>query len=225
MTEWHRLKEPFPADEIEWRIGRSGIKSGGEVWATCLAYVTARAIQNRLDEVFGVGGWKNEYRPGPAGGVVCRIYFRDDSGEWVWREDGSGDMEANRGLSETEASKGTLSAALKRAGSALGIGRYLYELEEDFARVHEKGRFRGEAKGEGSERVRFKWDPPALPAWAVPPDDHSRLLEFIREAGARGTEAMQTAIRTRWDGAKRDRREARALADFVEESTGERAPT
>jgi hypothetical protein len=45
-----------------------------------------------------------------------------------------------------------------------GIGRYLYALDESFATVHENGRFRGKTK-QGSD---FRWDPPALPAWALP---------------------------------------------------------
>lgn len=230
-TEWARLKEPFHADAIEWRIGRSGIK-GGRVWATCLAYVTARAIQDRLDDVFGIGGWKNEYTAGPSGGVLCRIWFRDDSGEWVWREDGGGEMEASRGLSDSDANKGTLSSALKRAGSALGIGRYLYNLDEGFANVHEGGRFRGEAKGDGNERVRFKWDPPALPAWALPPSNpnavaHTEVLEAIRSFGAKceeeaeihidgGTRNLKAYVRENWPTLKENYARARAVLAAIE---------
>lgn len=216
-----RLAEPFPAEDIEWRVQQAD-KKGDRVWALVLAYVTNRAIMERLDDVCGPENWKNEFRPGPDGGIVCGLSVRiarDEGAEWVTKWDGAENT-------NVDPVKGGLSGAMKRAGVQWGIGRYLYQLEEAFAKIHQKGTFRAKLK----DGTTFHWDPPALPAWALPPDDHSpddhsRLLDFIREAGARGTKATQTAIRTRWDGAKRDRREASALADFVEESTGERAPT
>ena len=155
-TNWSRLSEPFPADDVEWRVAQAG-KKGAKVWARVLAYITARAIHDRLDEVFGPGGWKNEYKAGPNGGVLCRIYFKDDAGEWVWREDGAENT-------DIEAVKGGISGATKRAGSALGIGRYLYHLEEGWANIHDNGAHRGKTKdGEW-----FSWDPPPLPSWALP---------------------------------------------------------
>jgi hypothetical protein len=163
MTQWNRLLAPFPARDIEWRVQSCGEKNG-KVWAIVLAYVTARAIQARLDEVFGPAGWKNEYRQGPDGGVLCRIYFRDDDGEWVWREDGAENT-------DVEAVKGGISGALKRAGSALGIGRYLYNLTEGFAVISERGAHRGRTK----EGTSFKWDPPPLPSWALPGNDSEPL--------------------------------------------------
>ena len=55
-----KLAEPFPAEDIEWRIQSSGM-SGGKPWARVLAYVTARAIMARLDEVCGPEGWRPRY--------------------------------------------------------------------------------------------------------------------------------------------------------------------
>ncbi len=156
MIAWDKLKEPFPAADVEWRLQSSGDRNG-KVWARCLAYITARAIQDRLDDVFGVAGWRNEYREGPGGGVLCRIYFRDEQGEWVWREDGAENT-------EIEAVKGGISGALKRAGAALGIGRYLYKLAEGFAEVSESGANYGKTKSGAT----FRWNPPKLPAWALP---------------------------------------------------------
>ena len=52
MTEvvdvYGALRDPFPENDIGWRIGRSGAKDG-DPWAMCLAYITNRAIQTRLD--------------------------------------------------------------------------------------------------------------------------------------------------------------------------------
>jgi hypothetical protein len=156
MIKWERLAEPFDEEDIEWRVGRAG-KKGNKIWAKVLAYITARAIMDRLDEVFGVAGWKEEFREGPDGGVICRIYFKDDNGEWIWREDGADNT-------DIESVKGGLSSARKRAGAALGIGRYLYQLEEGFAEIDDNGPFMGVTK----EKQYFRYFPPALPKWALP---------------------------------------------------------
>lgn len=129
---WDRLKDFFDESDIEWKpIAFTKDKSK----ALAAAYITARAIQDRLDEVFGVAGWKNEYREGPCGGIICRIYFRDDSGKWCYREDGAENT-------EIEAIKGGISASLKRTGSALGIGRYLYKLPAQWIPVDKFKKFK-----------------------------------------------------------------------------------
>ena len=62
--DWQRLTDPFPAHDIEWKPGATTRdKSKG----LAMAYITARAVQDRLDEVFGPGNWKNEFRAGPGG--------------------------------------------------------------------------------------------------------------------------------------------------------------
>lgn len=174
MTEWSKLTEPFPAKDIEWRIQQSGVGNKGP-WARVLAYITARAIQERLDTVFGPGGWKNEYKQGPDGGVLCRIYFRDDQGEWVWREDAAENT-------DIEGVKGGISGSLKRAGAALGIGRYLYNLEAGFADITENGQNYAKTK-DGT----FKWNPPGLPDWALPEGDRisfaTQPLDYIKKYG------------------------------------------
>lgn len=162
------LIKPFYAADLEWRIQRSGVKNG-KPWAFCLAYVTARAIQNRLDEVFGLYGWKNEFRTGPDGGVLCGISIRDpDTGEWITKWDGAPNT-------DIEKVKGGLSGAEKRAAVQWGIGRYLYRLESNFADIHDKGRYRAKTK-DGKDDVWFNWSPPRLPEWALP-DDEPTLTE------------------------------------------------
>ena len=39
----------------------------------CLAYVTNRAIMERLDAVCEPQNWKNEFKPAPEGGILCGI--------------------------------------------------------------------------------------------------------------------------------------------------------
>ncbi|HEX8696263.1 MAG TPA: Rad52/Rad22 family DNA repair protein [Longimicrobium sp.] len=149
------LQAFFAPDEIEWRIQQAGEKNG-RIWAICVPYVTNRAIQARLDDVVGPGSWKNEFKPGPRGGVMCGISIRVGN-EWVTKWDGAENT-------DVEGVKGGLSAAMKRAAVQWGIGRYLYGLDESFAHVRENGRLRGKTR----EGRTFRWDPPQLPAWALP---------------------------------------------------------
>jgi hypothetical protein len=151
-----RLKEKFPAKDIEWRMSMTG-SSNGKPWGKCLAYVDARAVQDRLDEVCGAENWKDEYIQ-LEGGMMCRLSIRVD-GEWVAKHNGSPET-------QVEAFKGGISKALVRASSTWGIGRYLYELPEAFATFVEKGT-------EGARYAKIDnqphyWLPPKLPAWALP---------------------------------------------------------
>ena len=173
-----KLKAPFRADEIEWRISRAGKKGDGKIWATCLAYVSNRAIMNRLDEVFGIGGWKNQYIPWKGDSQLCGISAKID-GEWIEKFDGAGDT-------DVESIKGGLSDSMKRCAVQWGIGRYLYNLDETFADVSETGKFYQSAN-EKKGLPAFKWNPPALPKWALPVDDteeekFQKTIKLIAEA-------------------------------------------
>jgi hypothetical protein len=153
------LREPFAASDIEWRVERAG-QSNGKTWALVLAYVTNRAIMDRLDEVCGPENWRNEFATAPDSGVLCGISIRCGD-EWVTKYDGAQNT-------QVEAVKGGLSGAMKRAGVQWGIGRYLYNLSDGFADVCDDGEFRGVAKGSGDKKIYFKWNPPGLPDWALP---------------------------------------------------------
>ncbi|WP_312329648.1 Rad52/Rad22 family DNA repair protein [Atlantibacter hermannii] len=153
------LDAPFPAEDIEWRIQQAG-KSGEKIWAKVLAYVTNRAIMKRLDEVCGKAGWRNEYRDIPNnGGVECGISIKVE-GEWITKWDAAENT-------QVEAVKGGRSGAMKRAAVQWGIGRYLYNLEEGFATVSTQ-RVNGYHYARSKEVGTFYWQPPALPAWALP---------------------------------------------------------
>lgn len=160
MSKLEALKRPFDECDIEWRIQQSGVTAQGKVWGQCLAYITNRGVMNRLDEVFGLAGWKNEYAPTPSmGGVMCGISFKDGD-EWITKWDGSDET-------QVEATKGGLSASMKRAVVHLGIGRYLYNLEAGFINVVEKGT-PGAKYAQTKDKKPFYWLPPELPNWALP---------------------------------------------------------
>ena len=127
------LDEPFPHEDIEWRVARAGLGGKG-IFCLVIPYITARAIQKRLDDVCGPDGWKNEEprvidvngKTAFVGGISIR--FKD---QWVTKWDVADPT-------NIEPAKGGFSGAMKRAGAQWGIGRYLYYLDETFAEVEEK---------------------------------------------------------------------------------------
>ena len=153
-----KLKDCFEPNDIEWRLQQCGKTKEGKIWGMALAYVTNRAIMNRLDEVCGPENWKNEFKAAPDGGILCGISIKIGD-EWVTKWDGAENT-------DIEAVKGGLSGAMKRAAVQWGIGRYLYKLEESWINANENGAYRGKTK----DGTTFKWDAPALPAWALPKD-------------------------------------------------------
>lgn len=126
-----KLKEPIGPDEIEWRVGQSGSGQKGP-WAKLLAYVTNRAIMNRLDAVCGPENWQNEYRAAPndptGTSLICGISIRID-GEWVTKWDGAANTEVViDGKPDNDTNlKGGFSNSMKRAAVQWGIGRDLYD--------------------------------------------------------------------------------------------------
>lgn len=160
------LSAPFPAEDIEWRISRCGTSQAGP-WAFVLAYVTNRAIMERLDRVCGPENWQNEFAAGPHGGVLCGISIACGAGgAWVTKWDGAENT-------DIEAVKGGLSGSMKRAGAQWGIGRYLYNLTENFATTSlQKTKGWKYQKANKPKNVpAFYWTPPELPDWALPQCD------------------------------------------------------
>lgn len=143
----HQLKNPFPPEDIEWRVGST---TADKTKGLALAYITNRAIQNRLDEVFGVFGWRNEFKEWKCVSQLCGISVKFE-GEWITKWDGADD-------SATEAVKGGLSDSMKRAAYQWGIGRYLYKLPQIWVKLKPQG------KSYAIDQVI------QLPKWALPSD-------------------------------------------------------
>jgi hypothetical protein len=113
------LTAPFPADAVHWKP--LAVKGNRPLAAV---YLDARAVMQRPDSVFGVGGWKDSYRLVNGGSVVCTLSVLVD-GVWVEKTDvGSPSEQPDNG----DKLKAAFSDALKRAAIKLGIGRYLYRL-------------------------------------------------------------------------------------------------
>lgn len=170
--DWKALTTPFAPDLLEYRVGRAGLTAKGDIYCMALTYLTARAVMDRFDEVVGPPNWFADYTPvalPKAGdGLFCSISVQVSPGVWVTK----GDVGV---ASDMEAVKGAYSDSLKRAAVHWGIGRYLYGLSETFATILpdnargpnvESGSFEDK---ETKKRRYFKWSPPALPDWALPP--------------------------------------------------------
>jgi hypothetical protein len=120
-TMYERLAAPFPPSCIEWRAQQ--VTQDGKR-AMALAYIDARSVMARLDEVVGPQNWQDSYRfehDRTFGELKLRI-----DGEWISKSDTSDD-------SNFEGAKGGASGAFKRAGVKWGIGRYLYDVEAVWA--------------------------------------------------------------------------------------------
>ena len=142
---YKKLKEPFDLSVIHWRVGSTNAKKlKCKPWEATkgipLAYVDARDVMKRLDDVVGPENWQVKY---PYNGC-CELSIRIN-GEWITKANGAGET-------DVEGEKGQFSDAFKRAAVLHGVGRYLYYLENKWVDL-ENGRIK---------------NPPQLPAWAKP---------------------------------------------------------
>jgi len=145
-TKLPQLLEPFPTNEIKWKP--QSVK-GDKCMA--VAYIDARLVQDRLDEVVGQAYWKDYYEILPDGHTVqCSLAIRID-GEWIVKQDvGSPSEQPDAG----DRMKASYSDALKRAAVKWGVGRYLYSLPFQWV--------------DYNAQMKQITVPPRLPDWAIP---------------------------------------------------------
>lgn len=109
---WGAIARTFPPDQVKTR------PQGG----MNLEFITARTVQNRLDEVAGPENWwcRFEYRNDS---VLCELSIRAPDGTVVTKQDAGG-YSATKDDGDND--KGGISDAFKRAAVMFGIGRHLY---------------------------------------------------------------------------------------------------
>lgn len=139
-----KLFRDLRADEVECRVAQCSQKG-----CQLLLYKTARTDYALLDEACGQY-WQCEYKE-VKGNLFCRIGIMDTStGAWLWRENCG--TESNQ-----EAEKGEASDALKRAGTAWGIGRELYTAPFIWVRADALGdKLRQDQRGKWQCRASFE---------------------------------------------------------------------
>lgn len=158
MQEMHeKLSAPFPGKTVKWRAGE--LTSDGTM-ATALAYIEARDVMDRLDEVVGPENWEDVYQvtrlsDGRAV-VTCSLTLQID-GRLVTKTDGTDvDLLSEKGF---EHGKSAMSEAFKRVAVKWGIGRYLYRLDAPWMPVDDQGQIEHR---------------PRLPDWALPKDEQGK---------------------------------------------------
>lgn len=160
------LKRPFDPSLVKWRVGATNErKQNGKVITPAtkgiaLAYIDARDVMKRLDEVCGVDGWDKTIEHFP-NGFICELTIK------------TGDIYATRsdvaGYTKVEPEKGGASDAFKRAAANWGIGRYLYYLPNEWVELTNKG------SAEWPKYVLATT--PKLPKWATPEGYDEKVVE------------------------------------------------
>ena len=131
-----RLTEPFCAPK--WRVQRTSKervqgKYPEGTRGLLVAYIDARQVFSRLDELFGPDGWQTSYRvlDAASGAIECTLTVGGISKSDVGYPNRSGGEEPL---------KAAYSDATKRAAVQWGIGRWLYELPSRWSEIDERGR-------------------------------------------------------------------------------------
>ena len=125
-SELSKLNVATPKDEIKYRPG-STFNWAEKKYARMLAYVDARYIQDKLDEIVGIGNWSNQFHRDEKGILYCTITIK------FIREDGSVDSISKTDVgteSNVEQQKGEVSDAFKRCAVHFGLARDLYNLPD-----------------------------------------------------------------------------------------------
>lgn len=129
--DFKELHKPFHPSKVSWRVGAT---TKDKKKGMGLAYIDARNVMERLDEVCGPGNWQDSYSETPKGRVICRLAIRIGD-EWVTKSDGAGNT-------DVEGDKGALSDSLKRAAVKWGIGRYLYDVHSPWVEIDDYKKFK-----------------------------------------------------------------------------------
>ena len=171
MSILEQLKVPFKREDIEFRIGRVNQSANN---AFVLAYITSRAVMERLDSVFGIGGWKDEYLV-LSQGASCKLSIAVDD-VWITKEDAAP-------FTNIESLKGAYSDALKRVAVKFGIGRYLYKLPESFVdiKIERPRNPLNKVHYCNSNGLTGYWEEPDLPSWALPVDSPESKRNTVDE--------------------------------------------
>lgn len=131
LEMFEKLQALFPVSEIKWK---PQALTQDKKRAMVVAYLDARAIMRRLDDVCGPFGWACQMRPAPNNQMSCAIGIKHSvvypgqdvpAVDWVWKEDVGGESEQEKVGDRTKAAA---SDAFKRAASMWGIGRYFWNM-------------------------------------------------------------------------------------------------
>ena len=200
MSITEQLKEPFDPKVVHWRVGATNAKElNCKPWEAtigiALAYIDARDVMKRLDDVLG-DDWQAR---APYKGY-CEVGVKID-GEWLWRGNSAGET-------DVEGEKGQASDAFKRAAVLWGVGRYLYYLPNQWYPL-EKGKLVGD---------------PKLPDWAKPdlnrfkPNEKKEIISQVKDCLDAGDSSGVIQIYNEYKGGPQEQK-FWALFNSTERST------
>ena len=170
---WTLLAAPFERQEIKWRVGNSS-KKAETLNIMPLAYIDARCVMDRLDQVVGPNNWQTKFEETNKGRVICYLSIRID-GDWITKADGAGDTGA-------ESEKGAISDALKRAAVQFGINRSMYSFSSNWVQVPIKGNTFEDKRG--NLKLNFNGNKYLQSNTKVPEDyyDFNKRVETTKQA-------------------------------------------
>lgn len=190
-----KLAEPFKVEEVEWRVIRAwrSQNNDGKMWAKVAPYVDSRTVMNRFDEVLGIDNWEDDYKE-IHHGTLCSISIHFPNGKTITKRDGAD-------LTNIEPIKGGLSGALKRAAVHWGVGRYLYDLEEELVEIIPNTKQGKYYINDKNQNVTGRWNPPELPDWAIPKGSNQRNNPPVQPVNTnRGNNKSSNTDRTKLIG-------------------------
>ena len=140
MIEYQKLQTTMP---YHWKV-----QTANEWGCNCVAYVDARQVQDKLDEVVGPSNWQTKYEI-LDDQLYCHLgIYDEDKKEWIWKCDTGTESFA-------EKEKGQVSDAFKRAAVQWGIGRFLYSLGIKKTKSVKDNRGKWQPSDENGKRI---WD-------------------------------------------------------------------
>ncbi len=141
------LAAPFDAKDLKTRPGRSGMT---------YTYADVRAIDTRLDEVFGTMGWSFSWEVVDAANAVVRgrLIVSHEGAQKTIEEAGY----PNAAGRDEEPLKSSVTDSRRRAAAALGIGRSLYSPERSQAPARAAAPLRSPQMGTPEASVRASDD-------------------------------------------------------------------
>ena len=173
------LRAPFAWDVIEVRPG--SVRKDG-TGALALAYADPRVYMERLDTVVGPEHWSVEFAPWGEHRLICRLTI-------------FGIMKCSTGEADPkDKNAGTVAEAqaFKRSCVAFGLGRFLYELPQIWARGSGDSKsFKFENPTRVIEEMRRKYELAHAKPTPLPP----RSPNLSSPPGPKPTTSARTSVR------------------------------
>lgn len=133
----NKLSEPLT---YKWKV-QSFTKD--KTKAICVAYIDARDVTKRLNEVCEHGWHRDHFILGDT--VYCRLGIVMPEGNIIWRAD------AGESDNATEKSKTAASDSFKRAAVQFGVGLFLYDLDHVTLKAKEDGKYTNPVDDNGNK--------------------------------------------------------------------------